>query len=278
MELKIHELTIPERIEFNYDELKNELAERIELYSTVVYSDDQIKAAKADRATLNKLKKALNDERIRREKEYMKPFNEFKAQINELISIIDRPVALIDKQVKDFEERKKQEKADEIARLWDSLEVPEWLDLDKVFDPKWLNASVSLKTIEERMRKGLQGVQDSMKMLEKLPYFSFEAMEEYKRSLDMNNALSLADKLQDAKKRREEMERREAELAEQKKQEELQQAEAVPEKLPFEMDAEDAEEEKIEGEWISFSAFLTVPQALELKEFFERRHIDFKPI
>lgn len=78
MELKIKEYQLPEAIDFNYQELKQELEEKITVYTNLVYSDDQIKLAKADRANLNKLKKALNDERIRREREYLEPFNTFK--------------------------------------------------------------------------------------------------------------------------------------------------------------------------------------------------------
>ena len=110
MELKIMPYEQPAAIKFNFEELKTELEERVKVYEKMVYDETQIQQAKADRADLNKLKKALNDERIRREKDYMVPFNEFKAQINEIIAIIDKPVAIIDKQVKEFEEKEKQEK------------------------------------------------------------------------------------------------------------------------------------------------------------------------
>ena len=71
MELKINQIAIPERPSFNYEELKQEIAKKSEVYASLVYNENEIKAAKADRSNLNKLKKALNDERIRREKEYM---------------------------------------------------------------------------------------------------------------------------------------------------------------------------------------------------------------
>ena len=80
MQLKMSDYQLPEKILFNYDELKQDLLEKVSMYETLVYTDDQIKDAKADKAALNKLKKALNDERIRLEKEYMGPFNEFKAK------------------------------------------------------------------------------------------------------------------------------------------------------------------------------------------------------
>ena len=86
MELKVNAVAIPEEFTFNYDELKTELLQKASVYETMVYTEDQIREAKADRANLNRLKKALNDERIRREKEYMEPFNKFKMQIAEIIT------------------------------------------------------------------------------------------------------------------------------------------------------------------------------------------------
>jgi len=50
-------------INFNYDELKQELAVRLDKYRNLVYSEDSIKEAKADRATLNKFKKAIEERR-----------------------------------------------------------------------------------------------------------------------------------------------------------------------------------------------------------------------
>ena len=110
MEFKVNEYQLPDKLTFNYEELKCELQEKVSHYETLVYTDDQIKEAKADRASLNKLKAALNDERIRREKEYMIPFNDFKAKVNEIIGIIDKPISVIDRQVKEYEDKKKAEK------------------------------------------------------------------------------------------------------------------------------------------------------------------------
>lgn len=90
MQLKVNEVAIPAEITFNYEELKTELTEKVSMYETLVYTDEQIKETKEDKANLNKLKKALNDERISMEKSYMQPFNVFKAQVNEIIGIIDK--------------------------------------------------------------------------------------------------------------------------------------------------------------------------------------------
>ena len=136
MQLKVNEVKLPAPITFNYEELKQELLLKAETYASLVYTEDQIQAAKKDRADLNRLKKALNDERMKREREYMQPFSEFKAQINEIISIIDKPCAVIDRQVKAFEEQKKAEKLKAIEEYWHSV-----LAADKV------PAAVSFKLI-----------------------------------------------------------------------------------------------------------------------------------
>lgn len=283
MELKINEIQLPDVIQFNYEELKQELTEKVSKYETMVYTDDQIKDAKADRANLNKLKKALNDERIRREKEYMQPFNEFKAKINEVIAIIDKPVALIDKQVKEFEEKKKADKRIEIGSYWDSTEHPEWITLARIFDERWLNSGYSMKQIQADIAGWINRINIELATLDSLNEYKFEATEEYKRTLDLNKAIAEGKRLADIQKRKEEQKRKAEEEA--KKLEQLK-AEEAGEKLAegFKegvdmseyMTPPEAPEDK--GQWISFKAFLTVKQAKLLKVFFEGEGIQFKAI
>ena len=70
MELKVKEMQLPEVIEFNYSEVKSWVAEGVEKYSkydNMIMDADAVKVGKADRAELNKVKDALNKERIRQE-------------------------------------------------------------------------------------------------------------------------------------------------------------------------------------------------------------------
>lgn len=287
MELKVNEISMPEQISFNYDELKQELTEKVSMYETMVYTDDQIKQAKADKANLNKLKKALNDERIRREKEYLQPFNEFKAKINEIIGIIDKPVAVIDKQVKEYEEKCKEEKRATIDEYWNTRKpsCPEWLTLEQIFNDRWLNATTTMRSIKDNIDGWINRVNSELKTLEALPQFGFESIEEYKRTLDINKAIAEGQRLADIQKRKEEQERLKAEQEAkiQAEEEEKKQAgatakqteEAVFNNAP---DLYAQKPVKEDAQWISFEAYLTVPQALELKEFFNSKNIDFKSI
>lgn len=281
MELKINEITIPEAIQFNYEELKQELTEKVGMYETMVYTDDQIKLAKSDKANLNKLKKVLNDERIRREKEYMKPFNEFKAQINEIIVIIDKPVAVIDKQVKAFDEKKKLEKLKSIKELFESIsDKPEWLKLEQIFSDRWLMAGTSMRQIQDSMEGWFNEIKQSLDTLSNLADFAFEATEVYKSTLDINKALNEGKRLLEIQKRKEEQERLQKEAEERtkaKKQAEMisnETGEAVFNNAP---DIKAQEPVEV-AQWISFSAKLTVAQAVELREFFECRKIEFKAV
>jgi hypothetical protein len=285
MELKINEIMIPERIDFNFEELKSELSQQVEKYRDLVYTDEQMKECKADKAALNRLKKALNEERIRRKKEYLKPFEEFEGKVNEIIKIIDEPLQLIDSQVKEFEEKRKADKRIEIGSFWETTEHPEWLTLAKIFDERWLNASYSMKQIKEDINGWIEKLNSDIETLQQLEDFSFEAIETYKRSLDLNQAIAEGKRLADIQKRKEEEARRKAELLEAQKQAEQAQIQATgalkeeaEEIAGNEEKAEETAQSASSSMWISFSALLTVEQALKLKEFFNENEIQFKKI
>lgn len=277
MELRVNEVQIPENITFNYEELKQELTKRVSMYETMVYTDDQIKKAKADKAQLNKLKKALNDERIRREKEYMQPFDEFKTQINEIIGIIDKPVAVIDAQVKAYEDKQKQDKRAAIEEVFGTIGFQTFVTLDMIFNDKWLNASTSLKSIEEEMKQLMYRFSTDLLTLNNLPEFGFEAVEVYKTTLDINKAISEAQRMSQIAKAKAEKEAEQARLKAEK--------EAAEPKTPENgcntaetnenTDVKTIDENK---QWVSFRCQLTVEDAQALGQFFKARNIAFEQI
>ena len=295
MELKVNEYQLPDVIAFNYEEIKNELAERVHIYETVVYDDTQIKQAKADRADLNRFKKALNDERIRREKEYLKPFEDFKNKINELIKIVDKPCEVIDKQIKAYEEDVKVKKREEIMAFFEELRSsedttpPDWLTLEQIFDDKWLNASVKMSAIQTSITDTIERIKNDLVTLSSLPNFGFEASEVYKSTLDINRAIQEGRRLEEIQRRKEEAERLRAEAearakeeAEARAREEMEQAEADT-VINIQMGEQIVEEEPAADDepvttWVNFSALLTTEQALMLKAFFEDNGIPFKSI
>lgn len=296
MELKVKEVSIPKNITFNYEELKQELTDKVSMYESLVYTDENIKEAKADRANLNKLKKALNDERIRREKEYMQPFNDFKSKINEIISIIDKPVQLIDKQIKTYDEKLKADKENEIMEYWksevDADHIPDGMTIDAIFDTKWLNASVSMKVVKEAINTAVDKFKTDMETLSNLPEFGFEAQQVYINTLDINKALAEGQRMAKIAKAKAEKERLEKEKAEEEKRvkaeaEAKKQEEFIPPVVDEEFDSkafstnnntEDSVEEAATKEWVSFKCLFSIEDAQALGEFLKNRNIIFEQI
>lgn len=286
MELKVNTPTFPEVIEFNFEELKQEITERASAYMNLVYTDDQISDAKKDRATLNKFVKALSDERIKIKKDCLKPFEDFEAKIKELDAIVKKAIDNIDNQVKVAEEQKKTEKLAQIQDYWDRVTSPEHpLTLQRVMNPKWLNATTSMKSIHEEINGILAKYAEDLATLQNLPEFSFEAIEVYKTTLDLGKAIQEGKRLSDIQKRRMAFEAEQARLAaeaEAKKQEEqIPGQESFTDTEGFDKYAQAIVEEKPTEplkQWISFKALLSTEDALALKEFFNSRGIPFEAV
>lgn len=283
MELKVNEVAIPEQITFNYEELRNELTEKVSMYETLVYTDEQIKEAKEDKANLNKLKKALNDERIALEKKYMQPFETFKAQVNDIIRIIDKPIAVIDKQVKEFEQKEKDEKLEAIKEMFASVGFQPFVNLEMIFDNKWLNKTFSMKKIEDAMKERMFQIGNDVKTLNDLPEFGFEALEIYKITLDINMALAEGRKLADIQKKKKEQQE-----AEERRRAELEACNnSIEQNVESVLESEDAPAGKAEGgadvkeipkEWVEFRCLLSVEDAQALGQFFKSRNITYTQI
>lgn len=287
MELKVTPYEQPSAIQFNFEELKQELADRVHVYETAVYNDTQIAQAKADRADLNRLKKALNDERIRREKEYLKPFTEFKEKVNEIIHIIDKPIGIIDQQVKEYENREKEAKRAEITDYWNAelreditTIPPEWMQIEQIWDDRWLNKSVSMAAIKAEIKQRVLKAAEDTATLQDLPQFGFEAVEVYKSTLDINRALNEARRMSEIQEAKEAAEAARKKALEEAQARAEQEAKQAAEQVPAEDPAADIQEpEPAElTKWVDFSVELTATTARMLKEFFETNGIRYKAI
>lgn len=183
---------------WNYEELKSDLTTALKDYESRVYTEDTIAEAKEDRAKLNKLKKAINDERIAREKEYMQPFNEFKSQAKELCEMIDTASSGIGEQLEAFEQKRLDEKTSHIQTLFNDVasnyDLP-FITLEKVMYGKWLNKATSDKTIIEEITERFEKAIKDLEVIRKMPSYSFEAEESYKTCLDLNTALEEGEKI-----------------------------------------------------------------------------------
>lgn len=282
MELKMQEVQFPKVIQFNFAELKEEITAKAELYKNMVYTEDTIKEAKADKATLNKFIKVLEDKRKDVKKQCLQPYEDFEKQIKELVAIVNEPVQLIDSQVKAYDEKRKAEKLDQIKAIWEESDHPEWLSCNMIFDNRWLNVTFSLKQVQGAITERLAQINTELTTLNSLTEFAFEAVEVYKNTLDVNRAIAEGQRLADIQKRKQEDAMRKAAAEAAEKEAAIRQAEIEPEVItpaePVAMIEPDPEPADASATWIRFEACMTTEQAYKLKHFFEKEGIQFRPI
>lgn len=131
-------------LNWNFDELNMLIDEGLKKYTGLVITEDQIKDAKAMRANLNGLKDQIDRRRIDAGKEFCAPYEEFKAQVKVVTDKIAKCSKAIDVQIKDFEQREKDEKKARIEAWWnDFCRTEPQVPFADVFEAKYLNKSCS---------------------------------------------------------------------------------------------------------------------------------------
>lgn len=278
MELKIKEIAFPEVISFNFEELKTEITKKAELYKNMVYTDETVKEAKADKAKLNKFINALEEKRKEVKRQCLQPYEVFERQIKELVAIVDEPVRLIDSHIKDFEDRKKAEKLETIKEYWDDVERPEWLTCNQIFDKRWLNATVSLNKVYEAIQERLAKIKIDIETIDKLPEFSFEALEVYKQTLDLSQAISEGQRLADIQKRKEQQSRQAEQKADAAQEPESDLPdEGAPAEEICDVNMPSNTDDELRS-WIKFEALLSVQEAKDLGSYLKSRGIQIRAI
>lgn len=168
MQLEVSEIKALEPIKFNFEQLKQEITTKVENYKHIVYSEDNIKEAKTDRANFNKLAKALNDEKIRVKNIVLEPYLPFEKQCNELIDLVKEASANADTQIKNYEQQIKDEKLKQIMNFF--LEnVGDYADLinfDDIYNERWLNVTYKMEQIEKDILHTLAKTKTDMAVID----------------------------------------------------------------------------------------------------------------
>lgn len=273
---------LPAVLEFNFKDLKKALAERMELYRGLVVTEDGIKAAKQDRADLNKLREAIEAKRKEVKKACMAPYTEFEGRVKELVQLVDAPIAAIDGQLKEYEEKRRADKRAEIAAIYEETvgELKGILPFERLWRDEWYNTAWSMKKIREAIVAAEGKVASDLEVLSTVESEFAEAVRlKYLEALDLNAALAERARLQEraAKLREYEEQRRRAAEAEAANVPEAERAEAAAK------DAGQAEAAPAMGAeetvyLLRFECQLTRSQAMELSAWLKDRNISYRRI
>ncbi len=266
---------LPATIDFNFQQLKDQLAASLETYSGLVVTEDGIKSAREDRARLNKLREALEGKRKEVKKQCMAPYTDFEAKVKELVGLVDKPIAAIDGQLNAYEERRRAEKRSAVEAIYNETvgELRGLLPFEKLWQPSWYTVGVSVKKIREAIIAAEKKAASDLEVLSTVESEFAEAVKlKYLEALDLNAALSERARLQEQARPLREYEERQNQA---KAAATADQAEKVS--IP------PAQEEDIRqvGETVYrlvFECHVTMSQAKELSAWLNAHNISFRRI
>lgn len=271
-----------QKISWNYEELKKELTANLEKYKDVAYSDKQLSVAKKDRAGLNNFRKAIERQRIGIKKKYLENYLSFEGEVKDILNILDPVIESINAQVVRFESVKKEKKKEAIKNYYNEIigDLFDLLPFERIFKDAWLNLSCSISKAEGEIFNLTVKVKADLQILEELDTnFTKQLMSFYAKNLDLSATL------QEQKKLEAEQEKVEVYQLKQKEQKKAITApapapasepasEPAPEPKASEPKAsEPIKEDRQSVKPVDFRAWLTIAQAIKLKEFLKENNI-----
>jgi hypothetical protein len=257
-----------------------EINNRIGKYEGKKYGEEEIKEAKGDRATLNKLREAIEGRRKEIKGWWNEPYMKFEKDVKEVLKLIDKPIKEIDEQIKGYEERKREEKKEGIDDIYTACMgdrgYERLLPLSKIFNPKWLNIGYALGDIDNEISGIIKKFEKDMEAIKSLKSeYEGQIRDKYIETLDLGVSLGEQKRLEEQKKRLKEAEARsKASRSEAEKERIFQEGlsgAAMRLQSPPELEEEAKEE-------LRFKVFVTKGQKEKLKKFMIENGIEYDRI
>lgn len=266
-------------VSFNFEEIKAELEKQMQVYSSLVFTEEQKAVAKKDLADLRKLKKAIDTKKKEVKTSYMKPYTDFEIKIKELLQLIDEPIALINQQVAEFDKKQKEEKKAKIIEAYNEV-IGEntFITLESIYKTEWENVSTSMKSIKQDIAARISDITVDINTL---ATFNSDAFERAK-DLYISNGYNLAPAIQHIQQY--ELQKKEIIEKEQERKEEGEQLKGqmnipdFPETLPTGGFVIPPVGEATPKAIVNFQITATHEQLADLREFLITNNIEYKEI
>ena len=193
-------------LNWNFEELNRQLDIQLAKYDGLTFTESEMTQAKKVRANLNKVAKVINDRKIEVKKQFCEPYDRFADQAKVLVGKIQTVSGKIDQQVKDFEQKQKAEKKEQIRIYWEQIGIPQ-IDLGQIWDEKWLNASIRIDQVKKEIDRIKDGIQNDLAAIAQMspPEKVDWCQTSYLRTLDIGQTLSAYEEYQRQMKRVEEI-------------------------------------------------------------------------
>lgn len=202
-------------IDFNYSELKAELARNLAQYKGMEVTEADIPTAKKDLAMLRKLNTAMDSERKRIKKAWNEPYTEFEAKVKELQGLVMEPISEIATQLEGYEERRKAEKMAALRAYYDEKagKLTEYIPWERIADSRWANVTYAMADAQTDIDIRIDNVFKDIETLsqtEDFILYSEPVMKKYRECGDIREALGYLGHLKAVKKEWEKAQERQA--------------------------------------------------------------------
>ena len=181
------------KIECNFEQVEKGIQERLKEYEGAVFTEDSKVYAKKEVASLRAEQQNLKDNLRDAKKTYMAPWDAFESRAKGLIALYDKPIGLINGQVKEFEAKRLAEKKQLIERIYleTAIGLKEYIPLEKIYNPKWENATTREKAIREEMRSLADSTRQALETIHGMhSEVEEDALRAYKSSLSLADAVA----------------------------------------------------------------------------------------
>src|SRR5699024_2271626 len=191
LEIKTLELE-PAKIEFNKQQIEDELKETLKKYEGLIFTEENTAEIRKVLAELRKGKTAADKFRLAKKKEAIAPVTEFENDIKSIVKMFDDVINPINDQLKEFEEKRRNEKRKELEKIIN--ETVENVGLESKFssqidiDDQYLAKSFSLN----QARETIEFVANNLLNEQKLEHMNKESIETYVKLKNSEHDMNLS--------------------------------------------------------------------------------------
>lgn len=267
-------------IEQQLAQIKEQVTERVETVTSLVVTEDTVKTVKKARAELGAEFKSWEEKRKEVKKAVITPYEKFEEVYNDCISNSYKTAdKLLKQRIDEVENELKAKKAAEVQSYFEEYLESKSIDFI-TYEQAGINVtlSASLKSLKEQAKAFIDRIESDLKLIETFTDLKAEILVEYKKSLNVSDAITGVKAR--AKAVQEEQARQEAEA--EKRASEAQRVEtikaAIPEapaavEAPTEQTAAPAPEQKF---CIRFTVKGTKEQLIALKKFLNEGEYEYE--
>lgn len=262
-------------IEQQLAQIKEQVAERVQAAMQLVCTEATVKEIKKARAELNTEFKAWEDKRKEVKTAVMSPYEQFEAVYKDCISDAYKAADKDLKQkIDEVEQQLKTEKLSEVKSYFEEYLASKSIDFI-TYEQAGINVtlSASLKSLKEQAKAFIDRIESDLKLIETFTDLKAEILVEYKKSLNVSDAITGVKAR--AKAVQEEQARQEAEA--EKRAAEAQRVEAIKAAAaPAAVEAPAEVQQEEPKLTLRFTVKATRTKLVELKKFLTEGEYEYE--